>query len=552
MDLSKITIEPRIRNGWQAGDLGFAMARQWFLPLWMLWAVPSGITLAVLSLVGGKYSWLALMVVWWLKPIWERLPLLYLSRALFSEYPPLKSLLGQFFSIAKTDFFAAILWRRFSPSRSFDLPLTVLEGLKGKARAQRLTGLHQTYGNAALWMTIVCVHIETILMLGVWAIALLLLPVEFQEQFFDFFVAEAEEYSLLSNVLTWLVMGAMAPFYVAGGFSLYIGRRIELEAWDVEIRFRHMLEQHQANVSVTPRRKLPKAIIALVPFLLITFGSFTATDVRAQTDSAQETNNAVVEQYYDALNESSFARQSKDNILDVLSSEDFNRYELKEGYRFKPLDVEDPEFNEEDWGFLKTLIEWLLAIWEVFEALSSAFGTLAGALEIMFWALLIGIVVYIIYRYRNGLMAMFRYRPAIQTEQRQEPEVLFGLDVRRDSIPKDVIAQVKQLWLAGQSREAVSLLYRATLSHLIHEFSFEFFDGYTEQECATVVEASVAARETTNTHQNLPEYMWKLTRIWQSIAYAHRVPSEDQVIALCRQWPQFFELADAKPTGERQ
>ena len=35
-----------------------------------------------------------------------------------------------------------------------------------------------------------------------------------------------------------LVVAFLEPFYVAAGFALYVNRRVELEAWDVEQELR--------------------------------------------------------------------------------------------------------------------------------------------------------------------------------------------------------------------------------------------------------------------------------------------------------------------------
>jgi hypothetical protein len=35
----------------------------------------------------------------------------------------------------------------------------------------------------------------------------------------------------------------LEPFYVAGGFALYLNRRAELEAWDIEQEFRRAFTQ---------------------------------------------------------------------------------------------------------------------------------------------------------------------------------------------------------------------------------------------------------------------------------------------------------------------
>ena len=47
-----------------------------------------------------------------------------------------------------------------------------------------------------------------------------------------------------------LIMAAVAPFYCAGGFMLYISRRIELEGWDIEICFREWMANSTSTKEV--------------------------------------------------------------------------------------------------------------------------------------------------------------------------------------------------------------------------------------------------------------------------------------------------------------
>ena len=57
--------------------------------------------------------------------------------------------------------------------------------------------------------------------------------------------------------------------------------------------------------------------------------------------------------------------------------------------------------------------------------------------------------------------------------------ILFGLDVTPASLPADVPAQAMQLWADGLCREALSLLYRTSLSRLIdhHQIAFRASHG---------------------------------------------------------------------------
>ncbi|MEW8458808.1 MAG: hypothetical protein AB2653_00720, partial [Candidatus Thiodiazotropha endolucinida] len=81
MDLTRIAIKLRPRQAWESIDLGFAMARKWFMPLWSLWlcsALPMMVVLALLPLP----LWSAGLILWWFKPLYEPTLLYWLSRRL--------------------------------------------------------------------------------------------------------------------------------------------------------------------------------------------------------------------------------------------------------------------------------------------------------------------------------------------------------------------------------------------------------------------------------------------------------------------------------------
>lgn len=525
MDLSRIVIEPRVRNGWQALDLGFAMARHWFRPLYLLWALPPFCLLLVLSLMLFNYSWLAIVIVWWLKPLWDRLPLAWASRAVFDDAPPLGQSFKQSWRNYKTDWLAAITWRRFSPSRSFDLPVTVLEGLRGSQRTQRLTVLHQTMGNAATWLTLVCVHLENFFILGLWGLVVLMVPEEFQVNWWEIIVEGEAGYAQLSMLLSFLAMSLMGPFYTLAGFALYISRRIELEGWDIEIRFRHLAERESQKKPAKTRPGTGRSNAAMVLLLVgMGFASiFSSPDLRAQ-DAEEESGNpepALIADYYRQLDENPEARRAKDEVVEVLRGDDFNNVETEKGWRFREFEREPREFEEPDSGWLASFYNFL----------SSLFGAFAWLVEIGIWVLLALLVAFLVIRYREGIAALFG-RIGTGKQEQETPDILFGLDVRKESLPEDVPGQVLSLWRNGSHREAVSLLYRATFSRLIHQFSFEFYDGSTEQECVTIVAAS--------RRDALSDYVARLTRVWQMLAYAHQVPDGERVQSLCREWPVVF------------
>ena len=88
MELERARAVLRSRTPWEGVDLGFALARTWFLPLWGLW------WLMALPLALVTAPWLQdrpdlwLILIWWCKPLFEGLALLWLAAAIFGTARP--------------------------------------------------------------------------------------------------------------------------------------------------------------------------------------------------------------------------------------------------------------------------------------------------------------------------------------------------------------------------------------------------------------------------------------------------------------------------------
>ncbi len=105
-----------------------------------------------------------------------------------------------------------------------------------------------------------------------------------------------------------------------------------------------------------------------------------------------------------------------------------------------------------------------------------------------------------------------------------------GLDVRPESLPGDPLGTARSWWADGRHREALSLLYRAALSWLIHQGGVEIDAGDTEGECTRRVAATPGTA-------GLSAYFQQLTRAWLGLAYAQSPPSGATWDALCAAWP---------------
>ena len=100
-----------------------------------------------------------------------------MSRAMFDDRLPLRQVLRRWWRVVWPQLPANLTWRRLSPNRSFYMPVVVLEGLRGRARRDRLNvlGRRQQVG---IWLTFVGVSIETVLQLSALTLLIIMIPEE--------------------------------------------------------------------------------------------------------------------------------------------------------------------------------------------------------------------------------------------------------------------------------------------------------------------------------------------------------------------------------------
>ena len=80
----------RLREPWEAVDLGFVLLRAHWKAVMLAWlAVAAPLTAALLALFWHQL-WIPPLVVWWLKPLLDRFVLHVLARATFGEVPGLR------------------------------------------------------------------------------------------------------------------------------------------------------------------------------------------------------------------------------------------------------------------------------------------------------------------------------------------------------------------------------------------------------------------------------------------------------------------------------
>ncbi|HVE52286.1 MAG TPA: hypothetical protein VNB23_02755 [Ramlibacter sp.] len=239
MQVDALALRLRPRPMAEAADAGVLLVQQHargIARIWLpLYAVVVALSLATVEIAG----WLPATLIFCLKPWLDRTLLFVLSRAVFGETTHWRDVWANRSALWWRDLWHTLTLRRLSPWRAFTQPIRQLEGQRGRAASQRRAQLLRGKRGAAGGMHLVFANVEMVFYLALGSLLV-------------WFAPEGSH----RNVLAWLVEGAslghqalwsllyaagvlvLEPFYVASGFAMYLNRRVELEAWDVEQEFR--------------------------------------------------------------------------------------------------------------------------------------------------------------------------------------------------------------------------------------------------------------------------------------------------------------------------
>jgi hypothetical protein len=500
VQLDRLAVQLRLRNPWEAIDLGFAMVRTWMREVYAAWfAVFLPVCAIALLLLPPQW---ATLLVWWLKPALDRVVLRVLASGVFGELPRLRDTLRALPRALVPGLIASLTWCRFFLARSFNLPVWQLERQRGRAARLRRQQLQRRVGSHAVWLTMACIHFE--LALGLSAIALydLLVPAAGDAEFGLFQLLYGKDAQLAQWTLAiayFAVVTVLEPAYVAGGFALYLNRRTALEGWDLEVALRRIGQRARAEPRVAaaaPADGTVAASLLAAAFAGILFA--VPPPARAQAPAQPA---AAAERPVQAIKE-------------VLKRPEFDEYRTRTVLEYlgsKKQKESKPRPRSESVG------------WATF------IDALAQLLRILAWAAVgVALVLLGYYLLRHlGLLretAASRYTP---------PETLFGLDVRPDSLPADIASEAARLARAGELLKALSLLYRGALAALLHRDGVELASGDTEEDCLRKSRPRLAAPA--------HAYFARLLDAWQQLAYARRRLPAVEIESLCADWAQHFE-----------
>ncbi len=239
MKVDAIALELRPRPMAEAADLGVRLVQAHAGSIWRSCGpVFAAVLLLALSTLEIA-SWLPGLVIFCLKPWLDRSVLFVLSRAAFGQSTRFSDLWQAQRSVWWSQLVTTLLWRRLSPWRAFTQPIYQLEGQRGKANRQRRKQLLNGQRGMAGAMHFVFSNLEMALVIGLLAFAAWFAPVlSWQDVSGWFLQDDSWVFNLLSGVAYGVVVAVLEPFYVAAGFAMYLNRRVQLEAWDIEQEFR--------------------------------------------------------------------------------------------------------------------------------------------------------------------------------------------------------------------------------------------------------------------------------------------------------------------------
>lgn len=503
MNLDKLDIELVERTPIQAINLGFVVARRYYKTLWLaaLVAILPFYVLSIVLLWGLEWGW-AFLAVWFFKPLYDRVLLENLSQLILHQPKTFSAIVSSIRPACRHGLLASLTWHRFSTIRSVSLPIRLLEGQTGTPYRLRLQALTKSMTASPSGVIVLFLALEQAIVVSMTALLITFLPSEWLDfgEFIDLLNGEAIAANCFFTTIYALVVLFLEPFFVAVGFSLYLNQRILSEAWDIDVIFRNMATRLSKRLSVIVATVLVGLCLVAVP-----------TDVMATSSTTESTTTTTIA-----------PKRQQQQLKEILADPDITPY--------KSIPV--PK-SLEDKSWLERMLDWLFDS----EPATTSESTLqvGGLVKFLLLGALLVAVVYIVARYRH-VLALFQKS---DTQDIETPDVMFGLDVRADALPMNPESEALSLIDQGDNIGALSLLYRCSLSKLIHDGKLSIRAGDTEGDCLRASKPILS----TQTY----DYFSRLTNLWQNVVYAHQTPEKVALRTLATTWSaQRFSQHDAQ------
>lgn len=555
MRLESLTVELRPRSSWEAMELGTALVRRHAAAIWGPWLLVSGLVFALLNLVAWwlDHVWIAFLLLWWLRPVFDRIPLYVLSRAVFGAAPRAGETLRAQLRWGWQPMRGHLTWRRLSPMRAATLPVDLLEGADRARLPERRRVIAGGVAGSAILLISICMLFVLALELSLLALTLLFVPDQmvpqlFQDLMVDFGKGIPPWAQFALNLVDWLAMSFVEPFYIGAGFGLYLNRRTQLEAWDLEIAFRRMRRRLEGAATTAGAVLLALALLlpaawpaqaADAPNVCPGAPKKTAAPAKpaakkpagklakdateaakaaaeaaeAAADQTPEFETRTLEQIFgdDTVDHRGFDRAAAKVYCDPTLRPTMERSSWQRRDR---TEAPEPEAREAP-GWMK--------------ALSAIAGFL---IENALW-LLLGVLAVVLFLTRGRWWPWLAAATAMPAPE--PPPVDTHALAEAEPLPPDLATVARRLWAEGQPRRALALLYRASVEAMVARIDAHPPPGATEADCLRLSRRLPEAEDR--------EAFQRMVRVWQYAAYGHTLPAADEFEVLVGMLAQRFRWA---------
>lgn len=561
MDLDRLQVTLRQRRISETLDLGLRIHQHWSGPVYRAWSatvLPAWIVILVAT-TPLDVPGLGPLIIWWLKPLWDRIPLFVISRAIFGATPTVREVLQRLPELWTRHLFIDLFWYRFSPCRSLLMPVTQLEGLHGGAARTRrhVLGRGGELGGAVV-LILAGTALELTLTIGLFSLGIMMMPdipgYELTTLIDAMDAMTAPLWIDFLPELSWLAaLSLVEPVYVASGFALYLNRRTVLEGWDIELSFRRLaarVAKHSttfvalfvaaflsgspsahAGGPLTPGQSIPvqsDSIVSLNPISDLVADEDIRPDLHP---GPSEADSRRVEKAAEAV----FARSEFGSEKQVVTW----------------VPRADPTFAGMDLTPFVAWMEGLMSL-DLSRWLAEWFDTtpraedetdtetergwfsngLSRFFEILAWATVAALAI-------SGLMFLYNRRTLGPSARDASPDVPKRSVVMIGAIrgppaiqPPEVTipARVWSTWTGGEPDQALAMLYNAALDWLASHRDLERDPAWTERDYSRLVRSTVGGAPA--------RYFQRVVQARTRISYAHRRPEDGEVRALCDDWSQ--------------
>jgi hypothetical protein len=506
MRLESLSVALRQRDPWEALDLGIALwRRHWpaIMRPWLALALPMLLALAALGWALDAF-WLAALLSWWLQPLLDRVPLYVLSRAVFGSVPRTREVLRAR-ELYAPGLLAWLSWRRLHPARALLLPVDVLEGARGPRRAQRAAVLQRAVSAPAVALCVAGWCFQAVVLASLLLLGLMFVPTEFLSEsaravFATLFDSPQPWAKLLALAGYWCALALVNPLCIAAGFGLYLNRRPQLEAWDVELVFRRL----------AARVRAANALAASLLVAIVLVGAGWAAPARAaDAQPVPSTTPAALVGPQSTPADPRFQRALERAYQDPLlaRTKEVTRWRLRHEMEREPGERELPAWAK---------------------ALGTALAWIGGHILWLLAGLLLAFVLWRLPRWLPWVQGRLR-APA------ELPPIVAETLPALAPLPADVASAASALWQAGQRREALALVYRASVLRLSARLDLPFPPGATEADCLR--------RSRRLQDADARASFQAVLLAWQRAAYAHQFPDRADFDALVAEWSRRFPEA---------